>query len=229
MATPRQDTGIYASPERWKVLRSDPAFLELVRLARVVNSLAGNYAGLLTPLDDQSPRARRDRFGAFFYVAALLQEGLKAAESLGRYFRDLPQFQTDFGALFADPDVRELRSGDLDKIRDQVVFHFDRDCLAVGLSRFPDGRTLIATAPQQWVSGEVYFDIADDAVVAYLYADAPTQPEYLARVERLMTRVTGVFQRFMQASHRLIPAALQRMGCHPEPFARPAPPSDAAV
>jgi hypothetical protein len=208
-------------------LRTDPAFVELLRLARVVNSLAANHSTLLTPLEDQSPKARRDRFAAFFYVAALLQEGLHTAQSLGRYFRELPQY--GFGAILVDPDVADLRSGDLDQIRDRLVFHFDRHCLQQGLARFPDGKTVIATAPAAWVSGEIYFDIADDALVAYLYGDAPTEAEYLARLGRLMDQVATLFQRFMRASHTLIPAALQRMGCHSEPFARPPSPTDAAV
>ncbi len=224
-----KDQAIYAPADRWTSLRTDPAFVELLRLARVVNSLSLNYSALLVPLEDQSPKARRDRFAAFFYAAALLQEGLHTAQSLGQYFRDLPQYKTGFAAILADPDVTTLRSGDLDKIRDELVFHFDRGALAAGLTHFPDGKALIATAPHGFKQGEIYFDAADDALLGYLYGDAPTEGEYQASVRRLMEQVTALFKRFMRASHSLIPAALAQMGCHVEVVGRPLPPRDAPV
>ncbi len=228
MSVPVQDRAIYASADRWKSLRADAGFLEIVRLSRVLNSLSLNYSPILIPLDDQSPKARRDRFGAFVYIAALLQEGLLVAQSLGKHFRDLPQYRSGFAAILGDPSVVALRSGDLAKIRNELVFHFDRDSLAVGLSHFPEGKTVIATASHELKAGEFYFDLADDALLAYLYGDAPNEEEYIARVARLMEQVSSLFQRFIEAGHRLIPAALAQMGCEAEPFQRPAPP-EAAV
>jgi hypothetical protein len=229
MNEPPRDEAIYASPDRWKALRGDPGFVELLRLARVVNSLSLNYAPLMASLQDQSPKARRDRFAAFFYAAALLKEGLDTAQTLGKYFRGLPQYKAGFEAIFDDPDIKALRSGDLDKIRDQLVFHFDRDSIAAGLAHFPHGKALIATAPKGFKKqGEIYFDAADDALLAYLFGDAPSESEYLARVAHLMEQVTSLFKHFMRASHSLIPVALAQMGCHVEPFDRPQPPSDAA-
>lgn len=214
MPPPVKDQALYAPADRWTSLRTDPAFIELLRLARVVNSLSFNYSPLLVPLEDQSPKARRDRFGAFFYAAALLQEGLHTAQSLGKYFRDLPQYKSGFATILADPEVTELRSGDLGKIRDELVFHFDRDAIAAGLAHFPGGKALIATAPGDgFKQGEIYFDGADDALLGYLYGDAPTEAEYRTRVRRLMEQVTSLFKRFMRGSHSLIPVALGQMGC----------------
>jgi hypothetical protein len=220
-----QDRGVYASAERWRVLRTDPAFVELVRLARVTNQLTLAWPPLLAPLEDQSPRARRERFAAFFYAAALLHEALHVAQSLGQYFRGLPQYRAGFAAIFGDKEITALRSSLLDRIRDSLVFHFDRECLAAGLRHFPEGETLIATAPD-FMQGEIHFDIADDALLAYLFGDAPTEAEYLARVRRLMEQGTHLFQRFMRAAHSLIPAALREMGCYVKPVDRPLPPPD---
>src|SRR2546430_9340093 len=223
VGSPLQDRGVYASAERWRVLRSDPAFVELVRLARVTNQLTLAWPPLLAPLEDQRPKARRERFAAFFYAAALLHEALHVAQSLGQHFRELPQYRSGFAAIFADSGVTALRTQLLDRIRDRLVFHFDRECLAGGLGHFPEGETLIATAPD-FMQGEIYFDVADDALLAYLFGDAPTEAEYLVRVGWLMEQVTCLFKRFMQAAHSLIPAALNEVGCYIKPVDRPAPP-----
>ena len=164
-----QDTAIFAPAAAWKTLRQNPAFIELVRLARVLNSLTLSYPPLLGPLEDQSPRARRERFAAMLNAAALLHEGLHTAQGLARHFRGLPQYKEEFAVIFNDPEVRRFRGDILDKIRDELVFHFDRDSLARGLSHFPEGETIIAvTSGTGWSHGETYFELADDALLAIL-------------------------------------------------------------
>lgn len=220
-----QDSGVFASAERSKSLRSDPAFVELVRLARATNPLTLAWPPLLASMEDQSPKARRERFAAFFYAVALLHEALHVAQSLGQHFRTLPQYKNGFAAIFADEQIRALPSDVLDRIRDRLVFHFDRDCLAEGLHHFSEGETLISTAPE-FRQGEIHFDLADDALLAYLFGDAPTETEYMARVAKLMEQGTHLFKRFMRAAHSLIPAALREMGCYIKPVERPLPPPD---
>jgi len=220
MTEPIQDQGVYAAGELWATLRSDPAFLELMRLARVVNSLTLAYPPILLTLADQSPRARRERFAAMLYAAALLHEGLHTAQSLGQHFRDMPQYKAGFGAILSDPAVRAFRSNVLDGIRDQLVFHFDRKSLSKGLHAFPTGEVLIATSTD-FRQGETYFDLADEALLGALFGDAPTPEAYLDRVGKFLGDVTALFNRFMRASHSLIPTALGTMGCYVKPFQRP--------
>lgn len=220
-----QDTGLFVSAGDWPRLRSDPAFVELIRLARVVNSLTLSYPPLLATLEDQSPRARRERFAAMLNAAALLHEGLHTAQGLAKHFRGLPQWKEEFASLLRDPKVNEFRTRVLKKIRDELVFHFDRDALATGLSHFPDGETQVAvTARNEWTYGEIYFDMADDALLGYLFGDAPTEADYHTRVAHLLENTTDLFNRFMRASHRVIPAALEKMGCYAKSVARPLPP-----
>ncbi len=223
-----RDHGIYASADTWRVLRNDPAFVELLRLARVVNSLGLAYGPLLAPLEDQSPRARRDRFAAFMYSAALLKEGLHTSQGLAKYFRELPQYKSGFAAILDDKSVTKLQFDVLKPMRNELVFHFDRGSLAAGIAHFSEGEALIATATSNFIGGEIYFDAADDALLGYLFG-APTEADYLENVGRFMKDVTDLFERFMKASHSLIPAALLKMGCYGKPVDRPAPPEDATV
>lgn len=219
------DKGVYASAELWRELRHDPAFVELIRLARVTNSLALAYTPLLSPLDDQSPRTRRDRFSALVYAGALLHEGMHVAQGLGRHFRTLPQYKAGFAVLFGDKAIRTFRSNVLDKLRDELVFHFDRDALSAGLSQFPDKETLLLTAPD-FQQGLIHFDVADDALLGALFGDAGTEQEYLERVTLFLEGTSSLFNRFMRAAHSLIPAVLLQMGCYIKDTPRPLPPTD---
>lgn len=89
---------------------------------------------MLIHKEDQSPRARRDRFSAFFCAAALVHEGLRTAEGLGKCFRALPQHKSGFAVILSGPEITPLRSGDLCKIRNELVFRFDRASLETGLA-----------------------------------------------------------------------------------------------
>jgi hypothetical protein len=195
---PIKDKGLYASAETWKTLRSDPAFVELVRLARVANSLSLAWGPVLAPLEDQSPKARRERFAAFFFAAAVLHEGLTIAQALGRYYRQLPQYESGLAALARDPAVQVLNNGLLDRTRNQHVFHFDRDALAAGLLEFPENQEVVIATATDFIHGEIYFDLADDAFLGSLLG-APTVSENLARLEKLILEVAALFGRFMRA------------------------------
>lgn len=225
MDRPVQDIHIVALAEEWPAIRDDPRFIELMRLARVANSLSLAYPGLLAPLSDQSPRARRDRFAAFFHAAALLKEGLPIAEGLGRWYRDHPQYRNGFTAIFRDPVAQVLRSHFLDRVRNELVFHFDRDPIITGLSRLPGGEVIIGSYPESGPKyGDVYFDIADDAVLGYLFGDAETDEDYLARLEGFMLGVSKLMNQFLVASHRLIAAGIVGLGCRKRRAERPIEP-----
>lgn len=218
MNTPTGYTGVYASAEDWPALRNAPQFVEIMRLARVVNSLGLAYRPMFTDLADNSPRTLGDRFAAFTYSAALLQEGLHTAQGLGEHFRHLEQYRDGFQKILADRSVQELRSKLLDPIRDRLVFHFDREALATGLDRFPDEEHLIATLSNPPQQGEIYFDAADDALLGFLFGDADTKEDYNQRLSDFMEETVALFKRFMRASHSLIPVALAELGCYSKPL-----------
>lgn len=225
-----EDNEIVVRAADWPAVREDPRFIELMRLARVTNSLALAYGPLLASLEDQSPRARRDRFAAFFFAAALLKEGLHTAQSLGKWFRDLPQYREGFAAIFSDQTVRTLQSDLLDRVRDELVFHIDRAPLAQGMAWFPDGDVLLATFPSSGPEiGETYFDAADDALLGYLFGDSLTVDEYLARLGGFMEQVALLFKRFMVASHRLLAVGLLELGATRRKGLRPTAPDEPAV
>lgn len=205
---------IVADAETWDRMRREPQFVELIRLARVANALSLAYPPIFLPHSDQSPRARRTRFAGLFYSAALLKEALHAARSLGKWFRDKPQYQEGIGAILSDPKMQVLESNIADKIRDELVFHFDRAAIAIGLERLPTGETVIGSFPDTGPEiGETHFDIADEAALAYLFGDVASSDEYVARIAQFMDDNTELLRRFLSGAHRLIAIGLLDYGC----------------
>ena len=205
---------IVAPQDDWARIQQDEGFIELMRLGRVANSLSLTFRplGLLKPKEEIS---RREWFAALMYTAALLKEGLHTARSLGKWFRHLPQYQKGFGDILGDAQVRTFESNTLGKVRDELVFHFDRQAVQVGISRFPQQDVVVATYPE--ASGptfaETHFDLADDAILTYLFGDAGTPADVDARIEEFMTRVTDLLKRFIPAAHLLIAVGLVQLGC----------------
>lgn len=218
MDMPTAYTGVYASAKDWPALRNAPQFVEIMRLARIVNSLGLAYHPFVSDLEDNSPGTRRDRFAAFTYSAALMHEGLRTAEGLAKHFRHLKEYRDGFQKIFADRSVQELRSTLLGPIRNKIVFHFDLEAIATGLDRFPDEENLIATLSNPPQQGEIYFDAADDASLGFLFGDADTKEDYNQRLSEFIEENSALFKRFMRASHSLIPVALAELGCYKKPL-----------
>lgn len=209
-----EEIRVVAPADLWPTLRKDVRFVELMRLARVANSLALAWDPLLTDIENQSPKARRTRFAALFYSAALLKEGLHTARGLARWFREFPQYKEGVAKILADPAVQALESELLVPVRNAIVFHFDRAPLKEGLLRLPDSETILCTYPASGPEiGLTYFDAADDAMLGYLFGVAPSDQEYLARLERFMVGTSGLFTQFMIAAHKLIAAGFVSLGC----------------
>lgn len=219
------DTGLFILAADWRRIREDPSFVELVRLMRIVNQLSLSYPPLLATLEDQSPRARRERASAIVFAAALLQEGMRTAEGLAQYFRGLAQYREEFAPLFSDPKVQAYRANVLGRVRDELVFHVDRATIAEGLARFPAGDVHVAsTLESDWSQGQIYFEIADDALFGALFGNAESAERYTDQLRELVEGTTELFTRFTTAAHRLIPAVLAQLGCVSRPIVRPVPP-----
>jgi hypothetical protein len=196
----------------FNAIRQDPRLPPLLALARLSNAMSLAHHGLGTSLKWQSPRAIKERTSAFLYVAGILHEGLILAESLGQHFRDLPQYQQEFAPLLADVEVRGLRSRYLKSLRNQAVFHFDRDNVAAALTNVEvEGDVIFLTGGEPHAAG-VYFTLADNLLVQQLIGEFKDTTKYLAELERFMTATSDVFKRFTRGCQRLIPAAFRELG-----------------
>lgn len=218
----REEFQIVALAADWAKIRAEARFVELMRLARLANSLSLVYAPIERSQSDQTPRARRERFAGLFHSAALLKEGLHTVRGLGQWYRHLPQFE-GFVEIFRDPVVSKLESGLLDTVRDKLVFHFDRDAIVTGLDRSPLADYFVmCTYPTSGPAiNETYFDTADDIVLWYLFGEAKSDKDYMEQLETFTVGVSSLLTRFLIASHRLIAAGFLELGCRKTRKSRP--------
>ena len=201
-------------------VRSDPRLPPLLALSRCLNSLRYSQTALMRPLEYQTPRARRERFAAFFYAGALLFEGVTIAEQLGKHFRALPAYRDHMKPVLANPSFTKLRSTMLKKLRDKTVFHFDEDVAATVLAHL-DLKEYVFSSGKGRAAGDIYHELGDEVVVHYLIGKTDTEAEFLGKLDDFMTEVTRLFTDFTSAAERLIPEVLSEMGWHLKPSPRP--------
>jgi hypothetical protein len=155
---------------------------------------------------------RRERTSAILFAGATLHEGLQVAQSLGKHFRDLPQYKSGFAAIQGDPDVQDLRRRFLKPLRDKGVFHVDGRAFGTALDRWqPEGMVVFASGRGQ-KAGAIYFDLADDLMIRYLLGEQQDGAAFSGALGDFMARTAGLNTRFLEASHRLLPVALIQLG-----------------
>jgi hypothetical protein len=220
--------------EQFARVRDDARLIPLLRLARIANALTIGQEGVLHSADDVSPAAQRRRWASFLYLGALLHEGLRTAEGLGRSLHHLPAYRAGFAALQGDKRVQWLRRAFLDKMRDRTAFHVDEAVYREALAHLDERDEVVFASGTTYIAGDIYFNLADDLAVEYLLdvalqhaADAP-EPEppvdasdlgddwppgpRAQMMVRLMMETSELSNRFIEATHRLIPVALREMG-----------------
>jgi hypothetical protein len=217
----RKETQLAFSPERWATLRNDERLLDLLRLGRVTNALAFAYPALTRDIRHQTPRTRRDRTAALYYVGAVAFEGLQVSQGLARHYRGFPQFQAGLGKLNTDPAVTALATKFLKPLRDKVAFHFDRDVYSTAIRGIEFEEYRVATFNTPNAAG-VYFDFVDDAIGVFL-TGARSNVEHLHTLEQFMVGTASVANRLLRGAHRLLPAAFRQMGAVPGRYVRVEP------
>ena len=148
---------------------------------------------------------------ALLYAGALLYEGLLLSETLGQYFRHLPQCQRGFVRIGRSQRYRKLRPW-LKAIRNQAAFHFDADLVRSSL-RDADQSEYSVVLLRSKRLGDVHHSLADEVVFWSLFGAKLTQDEAIKRFDELSGGIAHLFQDFMIAAGSLIPVALIEVGC----------------
>jgi len=144
-------------------------------------------------------------------LAALLNEGLRVTQTLGASFKSLKSFQNGFGKLHADPEVQRLQK-ELSQIRNKVVYHLDKDVVPEGLELLAGQQEYVFMSGSDLTNGEIYFDLADDAVVHFIVREQAGSPEFSAKYSDLLRRTTELSMRFSAAGDELITEVLISQG-----------------
>lgn len=155
-------------PDDLERFKGSQAFAEILTLGRIANLLRTTIALGLThgPGDDSA--SDRARASATFLLSGLVAEALPVLERSGQHFRHLPSFKESVTPILKDPQVSEVRSQWLSPLRNQAVFHNDREVSETGLSLMrPDvSHDIVRGSTQLFMDG--YYPLADAVAVAYV-------------------------------------------------------------
>lgn len=204
---------ITCSPETFNRLRSDERFLHLLTLARIVNALHFCIRPVIDVKDSDSPNATRQRINSFLFTSSVLWEGFLSIEKMRRYFKSLPSFMNGFAILLRDKGVASLRNRVLKRIRNQFVFHFNRDAAGHGIKDF-DLRTYKFASGIGRASGEIYYGLADEVMINFLLQPeaGESDDDLKLRFGNLVDKITKLTKKFIEAAEKLMDEALSEMG-----------------
>jgi hypothetical protein len=204
---------IECTPDTFKALKSDERFLGLLTLARFANAIRFCQQPAINACKSDSPASCRQIINSFLFASSVLYEGFRLVERLGKHFRELASFKRGFGTLLRDKNVKALRESVLDRMRNKFVFHFDDDVAKDALTNFELPNYKFASCLGN-AHGEMYFTLADEAIMNYIMQPEPTESDddFRNRLQKLIKDVTELMVNFALAVDSLMAEALPNMG-----------------
>jgi hypothetical protein len=204
---------ITCSKETFDSLKADERFLGLLTLARVVNSLRFFQREFIDSKNVSGPVGARSCINSFLFGASVLYEGFLTVEKIGTHFKALDSYREGFGALLKDKDIQNFRQSVLYRVRNKFVFHFDRNVVKESFEHFQLPTYKFASGIGK-ASGEMYFGLADEAVMNYLLQPSDNEPNesVRARYKKIMQDTTQLMGRFNESAERLMADVMDDMG-----------------
>jgi len=208
---PFKQREIYCPSNKFQDLRNDERLATLLTLARIINSMRFTQMAVIPVANESTASNKRQRMNSFLYLGALLYEGLKFTEKLGKHFKDLTSFREGFQQIQQDKEVKDLRKSFLDSLRNQVVFHYDGQLVTSNLQTIDFPEYVFAISHGETI-GDRYYELADQIVVHSLIQPYKDQKEMERRFTELVKRTVNLSKRFGDAADKLIVEGLQVLG-----------------
>jgi hypothetical protein len=204
---------ISCAQETFDRLKTDERFLALLTLARVVNALRFCLKADIDAKTVTGPTGARTRINSFLFAGSVLYEGFLAVERLGMHFKDLDSYRNGFGVLLKDRATQSLRQSVLHRMRNKFVFHFDRDVARESFDHFQLPAYKFASGIGE-ASGEMYFGLADEAVMNYLLQPAHNESDesLKARYANILQDTAQLMGRFTESAEGLMADVMDDMG-----------------
>lgn len=204
---------ITLSKEEFERVKQDERFWAILTLARILNALRFVQLAGLSAESNDTPYTQRQRLNSFLFLGAILYDGLIFARSLGKHFREFPEFKDGFGRLFEDREVRDFSDNMLSKLRNKFVFHFDKDVAPEAIRSLDLTQYVFASGADRH-TGTVHYWLADVASLFCLLDqdNGVSIGDLQAWFTNLIHRTTDLSGRFGTAAEELIAAAMEGLG-----------------
>ena len=198
-----QEWCIKVPSAKFEAMRGDERFHQVLALGRMLNSLRFLQSTFLGAADLKPPGDFRHRLNAFFFIVAVLYEGLLLLERMGKHFRGKSIWQQRIVPILRDGTFDRLSSASMHPLRNRAVFHFFEDALK---------ETLAGCDPKDFtvVSGsgrgqkEVFYELSDLLALDLFIGKSDSTEEQTRRAIRLMDQTLDLLKNIVDASESLI-------------------------
>jgi len=180
--------------------------MNALRFAQVAFADANDLTG---------PASTRHRINGFFFINALLYEGVQLAQRMAKHFRTHRSWGAGLGALLKDQRFSLLFSENLKPARDRVTFHVDEDEFARQLALHPTEDVTLVRGTGRKLR-DVYYDFPDLLGLRTFIGPTASQEEFLSRTSELFVVARDLAVAFLDAADGLLAAVLKDMGFAPE-------------
>src|SRR4029079_15456267 len=162
-----EKTTIRIKRHRFPFLKNDDDFLALVKVGRLINTIAFGLQNIVDYGDLKSPVERRQYYRAFFISGGYLHEGIQLAASLRQKYRTEEFFQPLMSLAY--DDQYSVQRKILQRIRDSVAFHLDHHdkSTKTALSKLKLSKYDLMSGETDTFS-DFYFDFADTVDLNFL-------------------------------------------------------------
>lgn len=208
---------VVCSKEEFEKFKNDERFLAILNLSRIVNALLFCQISALETGKTDTPSAKRQRINSFFYGSAVLYEGLRFANTLGKYFRNLESFRRGFEPLLKDKSVKKFKEAELNLMRNKFIFHFDNVVAQKALKSTESDSNIFAIGYGERL-GQIYYTLADEAAIHFILndkqsaQDAQFDQDFECHSKQLIQRITNLMTKFTEAADQLIGEVIKQMG-----------------
>lgn len=202
---------VTCSREKFNILKMDERFSDLLTLARVVNALHFCHKASTDARNTIGPVGAMSQINSFLFAASVLYEGFLLVEKLAKKFKKLDSFKAGFGVLLREKTTKSYRESVLKRIRNKLVFHFDQNVVKESFKNFELQQYNFAS---RVASGDMYFGLADEAVINYLLQPTHNESEesLKQRYEKILQNTRVVMDKFIESTEMLMAGALDDMG-----------------
>jgi hypothetical protein len=212
----------WLSKEKFDTIRSDERFTTILTLARVVNSLMFCNQVMLESMNGDKPSDSRQRINSLLFASGVLFEGLQMAKSLGKYFRERAAYQNGFRRILGDARTLKLErdGGLINRARNHVTFHFNRDAIHQTLPTL-DFESYAFVTGHGSQNGQSYFQLADEVVLNYIIGDVGSKEAETEAFKELLGDMIAIVTEYIDAANDLILDVIVDLGwvgrIHEEP------------
>lgn len=162
--------------DSYRRIKTDPRFIAAVQLSRIVNSIRSCQRSYFRAGRGSRFADEKDKVDITFLQCSLLYEAILEFKRLSGTLKDLVFWKSNTDKIktlqHQHSDKKSFWNTVLKPIRNEILFHFEKDSVQSALDRISPSEELFFAVGATSRNRDVVFTLADDAALTYVLADS---------------------------------------------------------